>query len=729
MDVDKELRESVRTGSHNSLQDVRFTPELENRIRNQVKQKGRNYNKLYISTAAVACLVVGLVAWTSPSLGLKEGFQQSVSALSEQKTKVLIEKALKPLLKAIPELSSYQVEIKESSADKIVVMLKDTSATASVAINTESGNVEIFQWSTGDETDQHPSEKVAQEKATAFLKKLLGDDSEKYKQVAVSEIKRPQNGYLVFDVKGMYVTFQQLKNGELVPFSDITVWVDGAGRVVSFGQINKEEQKMLTELREVLPELNPKSVLVNKAYITFDFRGRFLMLENTDKKGSKVMISTEGKGDTLTNYRVENERGEDTDFAWTSNAIAKEKANQFLQHVLGDDAKNYRETTESDTIYYTRYHNGIPVLEDDIFIGVNKEGRVLGYDKRVNSYDLASLPDPAKAVAKETAEAELAKNMKLRYIEHAVMKRDPETSKELEFRPILDYTPAVSFMQRGEVRSLNWYIDASTGKIQYGSGNNGMDYDRRNNHDPISLNPQQSVVIKTKEEAAQFLKEQSGVNLNNLTYDEQVDESAWNGRKQKSFHWVTNDNKWFEVVTDFATGRVIEYWIPRADTKITVSKADALKEAVRFLEKHVDSDVTEVQISQLIEPGEANPVWNGSWGFEFIKSYEGIPVLEQDPDEAYMVSVDPSTGKVDRFYNRTGMKKKVTLPDKQNVVPVQTAVEEYLRVLPLQLTYTIKGVERENLEEPMLIYIPTSDKAHANKYIHIDAVTGKAVIR
>jgi len=45
------------------------------------------------------------------------------------------------------------------------------------------------------------------------------------------------------------------------------------------------------------------------------------------------------------------------------------------------------------------------------------------------------------------------------------------------------------------------------------------------------------------------------------------------------------------------------------------------------------------------------------------------------------------------------------------------------------LAYTIKGVEDEKLAKPKLIYVPMSDKRYADKYIYIDAISGKAVIR
>jgi len=318
--------------------------------------------------------------------------------------------------------------------------------------------------------------------------------------------------------------------------------------------------------------------------------------------------------------------------------------------------------------------------------------------------------------------------MKLRYIERSVVKRDPETHQVIEERPLLDYTPTVTHVQMGEIRTLNWYIDAGTGKVERGMGNNGIDYDRRTTHEPIRLKAAKPTMIKTKEEAARLLTDQFGVKVTGLPVSEREGKSRF-GAKQHVFQWQTNNEKRLEVVTNAKTGQVEEIYIPRVDGKITVSQQDALKEAIATLEKYVDPGVTEVQISQILEPQEANPVNSGNWHFSFFKSQDGVPVIEQYPDLAYQVSVDPSTGKVNGFQNLTQWKDKIVLPDKSQVVPVKEAVQEYLKVMPLQLAYTLKGVDGEKLSEPKLIYVSIGTKENADKHIYLNAITGKVEVR
>ncbi|AKF95284.1 YcdB/YcdC domain-containing protein [Brevibacillus laterosporus] len=725
MDVEKEFRESVQTVSRNASKDVRFTADLEKRIKEKASKGVRKrHRRLYTVATAVACLALAITVWKLTPSGLQEILKQSATALTEKKTNAIVEKALQSLQKAIPDLSSYQVDIRETADNRIKVQLRAKDGKlAKVAINRETGSVEVFKWFTGDSTEQIPSEKIAKEKADLFLKSLLGDHSGEYQQIAINEIKRPQNGYLELDVKGMNISYQQMKNGEPVPFAKLTVWVDGSGRVVSYGELNKSEQAMLIKLKEAIPELNTEATLTNKEV---ESSGYHFSLANADKEDNTVMIRTEGKGELLKSYRLESPRNENVE--WAQKSLMNEKANLFLQHMLGDDFTNYQEEGTVDRASYMRFYNGLPVLEDNLTVVVDKGGRITYYSRATGLYDLASLPDRSKVISQKKAEEALTQNMKLRYIERSVVKRDPETHQVIEERPLLDYTPTVSHVQVGEIRSLNWYIDADTGKVENGLGNNGIDYDRRTTHEPIRLKAAKPPTIKTKEEAARLLTDQFGVKITGLPLSEREGESRF-GAKQHVFQWKTKNEKRLEVVTNAKTGQVEEIYIPRVDGKITVSQQDALKEAVAALEKYVDPGVTEVQISRILEPQEANPVNSGDWHFSFFKSQDGVPVIEQNLDHAYEVSVDPSTGKVNRFKNLTQWKDKIVLPHKSQAIPVKEAVQEYLKVMPLQLAYTLKGVNGEKLSEPKLIYVSLGTKENADKHIYLNAITGKVEVR
>ncbi|RNB79496.1 peptidase [Brevibacillus fluminis] len=729
MDIDKEFRQAVQDISQPVAQDVRFTPELAQKIRDRAGEGRRSgYRKLYTAATAVACLAAALAVWNPDMSELQNQVKQSAAALSDQKSKAIMQAALQPLQKAIPELSGYKLEMTGSTAGMITAFLREKDGVyANIAVNKQTGKLEVFKWSTGNGAQKQPSAQVAKEKAEQFLQAMLGEISAQYQQVAAGEIARPRSGYLDLDVPAIAVTYKKMKNGKTVPFSDVVVWVDGAGKVVSYGQVSDAEQATFTRLREALPELNPDAVLSNKGVHS---SGYSFLLMNADKEGNQALISMTGQGDALTDYAVESVGNRQEPVEWAPKTVAVGKADQFLQSMLGEERKQYRETGNYDNPTYMRYYNDIPVLEDSLYVAVDKSGRIRQYTRSDVVYDPVALPDPSSAVPRQSAEGVLAKNMKLRYIEQVVIKRDPQAGGKPEVRPMLDYTPAVADLQMGISRSLYWYIDAVTGKIQYGAGNNGIDYDRRGTNEPITLNAgknNQPVMVKTKEEAASLLAKDMGVDVKGLKSGEGKDDDSPSGKK-KHFFWETKEGRQIDVTIDAQTGRVVDITIPRVDHNITVSEQVAFKEAIGFLEKFVDRGVTEVQLSQVIEPGEPNPVSSGSWEFEFIKSHEGVPVLEQYPGEAYIISVDPSTGKVHGFVNRTHMQEAVALPDKSKAVPVEQAVREYLAYMPLQLAYTVKGAMGERLASPKLVYVPMSDSKYADRNITIDAITGKAVI-
>ncbi|MGO0063446.1 YcdB/YcdC domain-containing protein [Brevibacillus fluminis] len=488
-------------------QEVQFTPELAQKIRDRAG-KGRRggYRKLCAAATAVACLATALAVWNPDPSKLQNQVKQSAAALSDQKSKAIMQTALQPLQKAIPELSGYKLEMTGSTAGMITSFLREKDGVyANIAVNKQTGQLEVFKWSTGDGAQKQPPAHVAKEKAEQFLQAMLGERSAQYKQVAAGEIARPRSGYLDLDVPAIAVMYKQMKNGEAVPFSDVVIWVDGAGKVVSYGKVNAAEQATFTRLKEALPELNPDAVLSNKG---FHSSGYSFLLTNADKEGNQALISMTGQGDAVTDYAVESAGGREEPVAWAPKTAAVEKADQFLQSMLGKERNQYRETGNAAIPTYMRYYNDIPVLEDNLYVAVDRSGRIRQYSRSDVAHDPALLPDPSSAVSRQSAEGVLAKNMKLRYIEQAVIKRYPQAGGKPEVRPMLDYTPTVAHLQIGVSRSLYWYIDAVTGKIHYGTGNNGMDYDRRGTHEPITLNAgkaNQPVMVKTKEEAASLL--------------------------------------------------------------------------------------------------------------------------------------------------------------------------------------------------------------------------------
>lgn len=368
-------------------------------------------------------------------------------------------------------------------------------------------------------------------------------------------------------------------------------------------------------------------------------------------------------------------------------------------------------------------------MNDTIRISVNQAGRIVYYSKEaMKKHELASFPDGKTAVSVEKAKKEMEANIKLNYLQHFPVNRDRASGKVTQTKPLLEYTMSVSTPQLGQPSSLGWYIEGTSGKIAYSTGNNGLDYDRRKEEQAFAFQPPESYsIVTSKEEAKKLLQKEFGVSVESFKYTEYDNSDQQSNHARKNYVWTDNSEKRYEVETDKQSGRVMGLRMPRQGSQVTIKRAEAEEAALEMLTKYIDPAVKEVQLAEVVEPGAATPVASGNWGFEFFMSKDGIPVLDKQPNEAYIVTVDPSTGKANGFENRRETDAHVELPDAATVISKEQAVEQYLRAMPLQLVYLLKNEDDEWLDRPILAYIPWSHDENAGKHLHIDALTGEIV--
>jgi RNA polymerase sigma factor (sigma-70 family) len=504
---------------------------------------------------------------------------------------------------------------------------------------------------------------------------------------------------------------------------------------IAFARTNEAEEKTLEALSKAIPSVQAYRLEAK----TPDTRGYSMLLrtEDTQLAAKHISISVSGPQSELIGYSVDRESAAETGKA--PDALAIEKATQFIQQIVGADSGNYRRLTYDGPTSFQRYVNGIPVIGDTLRVSVDGAGQVRSFSRDVPTLDQSAFPSLTEAVSKEAAKKELAANMKLKYEQGYVARRDPATNKPLETRTLLEYTPAVTGISLGRSPSPAWYIDAKSGKMEYGFGNNGIDYDRAKRTAPIPVTPpKQPVIVKSKAEAAQLLQAEFDVDLSKLIYRERSE-----SQNTKTYAWKTAAGKETWVTTDARTGQVIQLNYPRADKKDSITEQAALAEATRFLQKYIDTNVEEVQLATVIPAGLGNGYTSsGDWEFCFFKSHDGVPLLDATGGDAYTVTVDPSTGKANYFRNTpalmygarddaggTASMGAESFPDKASVVPVEEAVEEYLKYLPLELAYLVRDVNGQLHETPILAYVPMSSEADAAKSFRIDAVTGKVIVK
>ncbi|GIO07165.1 hypothetical protein J31TS6_31930 [Brevibacillus reuszeri] len=727
MDVDKELREAVHATSREVAEQISFSAALEERIRKEMKRQTKSRRKTVVMSGTIAVCLAAAV-WIGQQQGMftMEGTRASQTPSSEQtneeKANVSAKEAFAPLLSAVPELAGLRLEERGSVRDiKQVALLKGDRYEGEFAYNTTTGQIQWYRYEKEEAREGDlPDLESAMQKAIAFLASVLGEESKQYAHISSHKLtdEGMRNG------TWMNVTFQKEQEGARIPFDIISVQIDSKGQVAFFGRTNKEEQELLGKLTKSLPELNPSPTLDNKSMY---YDGFEIMLGNADDDDwSQALISVSGKAEDLRTYRLTQEVG-----IWKEapEALAKITANNFLQDMLGADSKNYRYSYKNDSIEYQRYYNELPVMNDTIRISVNQAGRIVYYSKEaMKKYELASFPDGKTAVSVEKAKKEMEANIKLNYLQHFPVNRDRASGKVTQTKPLLEYTMSVSTPQLGQPSSLGWYIEGTSGKIAYSTGNNGLDYDRRKEQQAYAFQPPESYVIVTsKEEAKKLLQKEFGVSVESFKYAEYDNRAPQSNQVRKNYVWTDNSEKRYEVETDEQSGRVMGLAMPRQGSQVTIKRAKAEEAALEMLVKYIDPAVKEVQLAEVVEPGAATPVASGNWGFEFFMSKDGIPVLDKQPNEAYIVTVDPATGKANGFENRRETDAHVELPGAASVISKEQAVEQYLRAMPLQLVYLLKNEDNEWLDRPILAYIPWSHDENAGKHLHIDALTGEIV--
>ncbi|MGG4443581.1 YcdB/YcdC domain-containing protein [Brevibacillus fortis] len=735
MDVDKQIREAVQSASEESVEEVRFTKEMESRIRGAIAQnKHKNRNRLFMAGSLAACLAVTAVGlhqqgWF-PQMPSGKNITNAVATTTTNKknteanqnsVKVSPEEAVLPLKKTIPALSKMTIRVDRTSYGfSELTLLEGDTERANVAYDIQTGQIESFTM-IGDRTEQKdaklPSAKSAENAAKAFLQVFLGEESKSYQHIE-TQIYTDEHM-----VKGpwMSVNYQRMENGQPVPFDVLSVGIDQREQVAFFGRLNKSEQDFFTKLTDAVPDLNPSLLLLDKEK---NHDGMLVILGKMNKEGHQVSLVIYGKGQALESYMLlYRDEKEAASRKEAEGAKALEQERQFLNKLLGADSENYRLLDGNNPGLYLRYYNGLPVLSDEISIVTTDSGHVQYFRKEPVPFEPSRYPDVSTAVSEEVAIQELSEHMKLRYVQNPRIR--PESKQGEKWQPILEYTPAVSFMQRGREDGTEWHIDATSGKIVYGTGDNGLAYDQLNTKKahPIE-SPKEYVKVRSKDEAKALLQAEFGVQVEGLTYRESVRER--DGRKE--YVWYDKNDKYIGVEVIAETGSVVGLGTPRSDTAVTVKRQQAEEAAFGFLHKYVDPGVKEVQLAQVIQPGEANPVSTGEWEFRFFMSKDGIPVQDREQKAAYSVTVDPSTGKVTKFDNYRETHELVELPASDKIISKDKAVEEYLRVMPLKLVYLMKDVDGQKLPQPKLAYVPWSEEKLANKFMALDAVTGKIIV-
>ncbi|MFC8684077.1 hypothetical protein [Brevibacillus porteri] len=137
-------------------------------------------------------------------------------------------------------------------------------------------------------------------------------------------------------------------------------------------------------------------------------------------------------------------------------AAMEKYAPKHIKEVMPIGTAEFRQRGAVQGFRFVNVHEGIPVLDDEIFIRIDRiTGKVLGLSMLDVSWDSLSLPDPKKAVSQVEA---LKEYLKLRPLELQYFTSDADIESDTRnYQPVLVYRTAISLDHRE--------IDALTGKF------------------------------------------------------------------------------------------------------------------------------------------------------------------------------------------------------------------------------------------------------------------------
>lgn len=436
--------------------------------------------------------------------------------------------------------------------------------------------------------------------------------------------------------------------------------------------------------------------------------------------------------------------------------LAQEKAAEFVRQVLGDRSKDYRmgngmgsgrSITQDDkgnriewakaTVQFERLINGIPFLNSGIQVGVDAAGHVTEYytedfnrlqdGPKVVKPDPTVFPAPSLAMPKETAAGLL--EMQLSYVGQQPLRYPKPGSGEVETRPVLMYVP-----------SFYMPIDAVTGQP-------AADFYGQSVVSRISLTGEgRQLAAGTPEEAAALVAAETGIDISGMKFNgvEEREEYLEPGKKVKYYAWSSEPQggpdepeystiRYLQINALADTGRIVGFSLQDEagrGEKGTVTREAAQETAVQFMQRHLDTDVAELEMSvHQIFDEENIPGWvdrskledyqqRPAFNFTFTRTHQGIPVT----DRSYSVTVDGLTGLVTAFHDRNSS-SSVILPDSRNAVTAEAAKAEFIKSNPLLLAYLWPEYYGQKAPAPLLVYLPDYDTG----WKYIDALTGKTV--
>ncbi|UED74418.1 YcdB/YcdC domain-containing protein [Brevibacillus sp. DP1.3A] len=378
--------------------------------------------------------------------------------------------------------------------------------------------------------------------------------------------------------------------------------------------------------------------------------------------------------------------------------------------------------TDNSTIYRSVYYpvelNGLEILGNGlgIYVSTDYAGHILGVSSELLDLKDTKVPDPKTALTPEA------------------VKKQFFTPERLGLGYVLEGKDAKPGMQYAWMN--NAYIDAVTGKqIDFMQGTEIAGDGKRNpaNLKKLTLSPKgEPLIVKSRADGEKVVAGLFDVDTK-VMFTEYITEEV-----DGEFIHSWSDEFGYEDVSisvDASTGAVTsaDIFMETKSLPVPLSKEEALKKAISFIEPYVAKSSTEWQV-EIFDPykqpkladwmielnegegKEEEDTGTGTYTFMFYELHDGLPVF----DRYYWMMVDIESGQVFTFIANLP-EKEGTLPILKPSVTEQQAAEIVAKNLPVKLSYfwpTYNGKQA-----PFLTLVYTVDKSKGWPYV--DAVNGK----
>ncbi len=439
-----------------------------------------------------------------------------------------------------------------------------------------------------------------------------------------------------------------------------------------------------------------------------------------------------------------------------SDALAKEKASDFLTGILGKNASQYRmndqvtstsalsksvparplkavDTDEyqrvwsTKQVHFQRLVNGIPLIgQGEITISVMANGQIQDYfASPVKTSAFSSLPAQTGKLSEGAAKQAFADALDMRLLYNS---EQPVSEDRTQTKPVAKYEPTF------------YAIDAKTGQL-IEPWTKGKQAEKKETYHLQGKGQQLSAT--SYQEAVALLQNIFSIDVSELRPSSHTWYRENSRRKQKEMFWNTEFDSpqtsfsltVVSLTLDDQTGRVDEFaFANERKTGASITEATARQKALRFLENYLDPKATDIEIGLLptqLANTEQAPEWVDKkklaadlsrktplpFMYEITVKQNGIELQ----NEHVTIGVNHN-GEIAAFHRDTA--NHVTdLPASISFIPLDAAKQAYVDKVKLELAYVWPEFMGQRAPAPTLAYVPVGSTANS----YVDAVSGEVI--